>query len=128
MNIPIKIKATERTPLMEYIPKELTFNMVGVSIPDDAKSFYAPTLSWIESYIKNDIKDELTINIDLDYFSIQSASILLKILRLFDTLPNVVVNWYYDDPDTEEIGRDLDSMVNMKFNHILKNPENYNNN
>jgi len=86
MNVPIRIKATERTPLMEYLPKELTFNMIGVSVPDDAKSFYAPVLTWIESYIKNNTTEKLTINIDLDYFSIQSASILLKILKLFDTL------------------------------------------
>lgn len=128
MNIPIRIKATERTPLLEYIPKDLTFNMIGVSVPDDAKSFYAPVLSWIEDYIKNKITEQLIINIDLDYFSIQSASILLKILKLFDTLPNVVVNWYYDDTDTEEIGQDLAGMLKMKFNHILKNPENYNDN
>lgn len=128
MNIPLRIKATDRTPMLEYNPKELTFSMVGVSVPDDAKSFYAPILSWVEGYVKNNITDQLTININLDYFSIQSASILLKIFKLFDTLPNVVVNWYFDDPDTEEIGLDLADMLRMKFNLIQKNPENYNEN
>jgi len=128
MNIPLRIKATDRTPMLEYNPKELTFSMVGVSVPDDAKSFYAPILSWVEGYVKNGITDQLTININLDYFSIQSASILLKILKLFDILPNVVVNWYFDDPDTEEIGFDLADMLRMKFNLIQKNPENYNEN
>lgn len=128
MNIPLRIKATDRTPMLEYNPKELTFSMVGVSVPDDAKSFYDPILSWVEGYVKNDITDQLTININLDYFSIQSASILLKIFKLFDTLPNVVVNWYFDDPDTEEIGFDLADMLRMKFNLIQKNSENHNEN
>lgn len=126
-NLPLKIKATERTPSLEYDPKGPTFNMIGISVPDDAKSFYAPILEWVQGYVKEDIKTPLTINIDLDYFSIQSASVLLKIIKYFDILPNVTLNWYFDDKDTEEIGHDLASMVRMKFNHINKNPEYYNN-
>lgn len=125
-NLPLKIKATERTPSLEYDPKGPTFNMIGISVPDDAKSFYAPILQWVEKYVREGVSDPMVINIDLDYFSIQSASVLLKIIKYFDTLPNVTLNWYFDDKDTEEIGHDLASMVKMKFNHINKNPENYN--
>lgn len=129
-NLPLRIKATERTPSLEYDPKGPTFNMIGVSVPDDAKSFYAPILQWIEKYVEKyeerENKEPLVISIDLDYFSIQSASILLKIIKHFDKLPNVTLNWHFDDKDTEEIGYDLASMVKMRFNHINKNPEYYN--
>jgi len=122
----IKVRATERTPLLEYIPKEMTFNMKGVSIPENAKEFYDPILLWIENFVSTDNTNPLIINIDLDYFSIQSASILLRIIKLFDKLPDVTVNWFYEDTDIEEIGHDLSSMVKMKFNHINKNPDYYN--
>jgi hypothetical protein len=124
-NLPLKIKATERTPSLEYDPKGPTFNMTGISVPDDAKSFYAPILQWVEKYVREGVSDPMVINIDLDYFSIQSASALLKIIKYFDILPNVTLNWYFDDKDTEEIGQDLASMVKMKFNHINKNPDYY---
>ena len=124
-NLPLKIKATERTPSLEYDPKGPTFNMIGISVPDDAKSFYAPILQWVEKYVREGVSDPMIINIDLDYFSIQSASALLKIIKYFDILPNVTLNWYFDDKDTEEIGQDLASMVKMKFNHINKNPDYY---
>jgi hypothetical protein len=124
-NLPLKIKATERTPSLEYDPKGPTFNMIGISVPDDAKSFYAPILQWVEKYSKEGVTNPMIINIDLDYFSIQSASALLKIIKYFDILPNVTLNWYFDDKDTEEIGQDLASMVKMKFNHINKNPDYY---
>lgn len=118
MDIPLRIKATERTPLLEYLPKEGVFNMIGVSVPDNAKDFYDPILKWVDEYVKEKPNKDLLININLDYFSIQSASLLLRILKLFDKLNNVKVNWYFDDADTEEIGRDLAGMVKMEFNYI----------
>lgn len=118
MDIPLRIKATERTPLLEYLPKEGVFNMVGVSVPDNAKDFYDPILKWVDEYVKEKPNKDLLININLDYFSIQSASLLLRILKLFDKLENVRVNWYFDDSDTEEIGWDLAGMVKMEFNYI----------
>lgn len=118
MDIPLRIKATERTPLLEYLPKEGVFNMIGVSVPDNAKDFYDPILKWVDEYVKERPNKNLLININLDYFSIQSASLLLRILKLFDKLNNVKVNWYFDDADTEEIGRDLAGMVKMEFNYI----------
>ena len=118
MDIPLRIKATERTPLLEYLPKEGVFNMIGVSIPENAKDFYIPIIEWVDDYVKKEPNKNLIININLDYFSIQSASLLLKILKLFDNLVNVKVNWYFDDDDTEEIGLDLAGMLRMEFNYI----------
>lgn len=123
-NLPLKIKATERTPLLEYNPKDKTFNVIGVSIPDDAKMFYGPILLWVDSYTKTANQQGITINVDLDYFSIQSSLILLRILKKFESLPETTINWYFDDNDTEEIANDFSTMINIKFNLINKNTEN----
>lgn len=119
-NIGLKIKATERTPLLEYIPRDNVFNMIGVSVPEDANKFFEPILKWIDGYIRTNNTKPITVNFDLDYFSIQSSKIILKILKQFSSLPNVTVNWYYDDVDNKEIGEDFSYMVNTKFNLIEK--------
>ena len=119
-NIGLKIKATDRTPFFEYKPKEGIFNMIGVSVPDDAMKFYEPILKWVTGYIGLNKSEPITVNIDLEYFSIQSSKALLKILKDFSTLPNVTINWYYDDPDIEEVGQDLSFIVGIDFNLIDK--------
>ena len=120
-SLTIRVTPTDKTPLLEFLPRDMIFNMIGVSIPDDAKTFYTPILEWIEEFTNENIEEPIVINIDLDYFSIQSASILLKMIKIFSVLPKVTVNWFYDDPDTEEIGRDLAYMVTITFNFINKN-------
>ena len=94
--------------------------MVGVSVPEDANKFFEPILKWIDGYIRTNNTKPITVNFDLDYFSIQSSKIILKILKQFSSLPNVTVNWYYDDVDNKEIGEDFSYMVNTKFNLIEK--------
>lgn len=124
----LRIKATEKTPLMMFDPSGPSFTMIGISVPDNAKEFYDPVLLWVEEYVSNKKEESitykysslLTVNIDLDYFSIQSASMILKMIKQFDILKNIVLNWYFDDEDTKEIGQNFSSMVNMKFNYIEK--------
>jgi len=120
-DLPLKIKATEKTPLLEYNPKDRTFSVIGVSVPEDAKMFYDPILLWVSTYVKSNREGGLTININLEYFSTKSSLILLKILKQFETIPNVSVNWYYDDSESKEIGDDFSTMVNLIFNLIGKN-------
>lgn len=119
-NIGLKIKSTDRTPLLEYVPRECVFNMIGVSVPEDASKFYEPILKWIDGYVSLNTSDPITVNFDLDYFSIQSSKIILNIIKKFSKLPNVTVNWYYDDADIKEIGEDLSYIANIKFNLIEK--------
>ena len=119
-NIGLKIKATDRTPLLEYIPRDCVFNMIGVSVPEDASKFYEPILKWIDGYVSLNTTDPITVNFDLDYFSIQSSKIILNIIRKFSKLPNVTVNWYYDDADNKEIGEDFSYIANIQFNLIEK--------
>lgn len=113
----IKIKPTDKTPLLEYNPKTGVFNVIGVSVPDSAMDFYTPVLDWIDGYIK-DPNDSIIINVKLDYFSIQSSRYLLKIFKKFELLKGdskVKVVWHYDDPDIEESGRDFSIMCNLEF-------------
>jgi hypothetical protein len=35
--------------------------MTGISVPDDAKSFYAPILQWVEKYVREGVSDPMVI-------------------------------------------------------------------
>lgn len=121
-NLPLKVNQTDKTPLLSYDPKNRIFTMSGVSVPNNTREFYEPVVRWVEGYILSDFaKGGITINVSLDYFSIQSSVILLKILREFDKIKDkVIVNWIYevDDDDMREIGDDLKAMLGLELNVI----------
>lgn len=121
-NIPLKIIETDKTPFLSYNPKDKVFTVTGVSVPDNAREFWEPIIKWVEGYVISDYSSGgITINISLDYFSIQSSVLLLKILKEFEKIKDkVIVNWYYQigDTDMEEIGNDYKWMVKMEFNII----------
>jgi len=119
-NIPLSVKATEKTPLLDYNPKSGVFYMVGVSTSKETKEFYDPIIKWVEGYVIYESK-KININIQLDWFNTPTSVILLKILKEFEKMSDLVtVNWYYTkgDDDMKEIGDDLDSIINIKINVI----------
>ncbi len=116
--IPLKINRTDETPLLEWSPKSFTFDIIGISVPKNAKLFYEPILEWIEGYVE-DIKNKIIINIDLDYFSTQSLVWLIKILKKFEKIESIV-NWSWDEENIKECGEDISTIINIKFNLIQK--------
>jgi hypothetical protein len=120
-DLPLKIKATEKTPLFEYSPKEGYFSIVGASIPDNTGDYYKPIFIWAQEYVQNKDKNiKLYINLDLEYFSTQSIVFLIKILKLFQVFNQISINWYYDGEEMLECGQDLSSIINIPFNFISK--------
>lgn len=121
---PFKIEATETTPLIEYNDMTNTFCVIGISSPKDANSFWKPVLRWVREFSQSEIYGT-TIVINLDSFSISSTSPLYKTLKRFESVDGALVCWYYDHKDIEEIGKELESILNLEFEFILKNRENY---
>lgn len=120
-NIPLKIKATDKTPQFEYSPKSGIFSIVGVSIPERPEIYYVPIIKWVQEYVMQQNKDSyLIIKLDLDYFSTQSLMYLVKILKPFQPFNNIIINWYYEDEDLLECGQELATMIKIPFNFICK--------
>ena len=113
----LDITSTKKTPSIFYSNDVL--NISGVSIPDDAKEFYDVFSSWIDNYIITEPK-KLSINIDLNYFSTKSISILFKILKRLEFIPSIEINWSYNDDEIEECGRELSSILKIDFNLVKK--------
>jgi hypothetical protein len=123
-DIPLKVRSTERTPSLEYDPKDGSFTIKGASVPENAKLFYEPIISWVDGYVNyiaiksSDVS--IVVNVELDYFSTKSMLCLVSIFKKFETLNTAKINWIYDDVDIEECGRDLATMINVEFNFINK--------
>lgn len=122
------IEETPKTPYVNLDGENGVFHFRGKSIPADAESFYAPILSWMDSYSSNPAP-RTEINIDLDFFNISSSKRLLfimyKLNEMSDNGHNVELKWHYfnDDDDMYEVGQDYAFMVKVPFEFIVKDRE-----
>jgi hypothetical protein len=119
----LKIAATESTPSVDLNPETGVFEVVGKSVPQDAESFFAPVLDWLEEYILAP-RQKTSIILNLEYFNISSSKrilfILYKMNELIDQNKEVHVRWYYaeTDEDMKEVGHDFAFMVRVPFEFV----------
>ena len=119
------IPQTERTPrvILDRSGEKGRIQFVGRSLPDDARSFYRPILSWIEDYF-NDPLDDTRVSFNLEYFNTSSSKMLLQIIRKFRELEDqnkkVTVEWHYleEDEDILESGETFQDLTDLKFDFI----------
>lgn len=126
---------TNNSPEICFSPEEKLFFMRGVSTPEDVREIYYPVIEWFRNYIDSLVRgnsNEYTIDsplrfqVDLKYFNSSSAKFLfdifLELKRLEVSGIPVTVEWIYDveDPDLQEAGSDLASLVEMQFTYIAK--------
>lgn len=118
-----KIEATDKTPFVSLDPVTGEFEISGKSVPQDAESFFAPVLDWLEEYVRSAPKKTHVI-LNLEYFNISSSKRILfflyKLNELVDLHKDVSVTWYYADTDEDmkEVGQDFAFMVRVPFEFI----------
>lgn len=122
---PLQIQATDKTPRVSFDPANGIFEISGKSIPQDAETFYAPVLEWVEEYVHSSpVKTRFVLN--LEYFNISSSKrilfILYKLNELVDSSKDVSVTWYYTDTDEDmkEVGHDFAFMVRVPFEFVAQ--------
>ena len=120
----IMINKSRNTPEVILDTQKKYFSLRGVSYPENAKKFYEPIFDMAKNYIdKKNPKNEITLEIDFDYFNTSSSRMLFQIFKLFNNAvegDNMGVNivWKYeaDDVDMIESGKDFDHMFsNLQF-------------
>jgi hypothetical protein len=108
------------TPRIRFSPVQGTFEITGISLPENIIEFYEPVLDWMDRY-ENEYIEEAVLNgranlevmFKLDYYNSGTIryliSILNKIKRFIDRGMNVTVSWYYDKDDEHllDSGKDL---------------------
>lgn len=118
---PIILKSTSTTPLIIFDPNLGRLEIKGVSIIENAITFYKPILDCLDSNALGPVSS-VAANIQLDYFNTSSAKSILDVLRRFKMLRDkgfdVTINWYYDteDQDMREVGENYQLIINLPFN------------
>jgi len=116
---PITIKGTYKTPDIVFDIKKGEISIKGRSLPENASLFYKPLLDILFKISEN--KSSIVVNIHLEYINANSRKFFIEIFRNLEALiakgVNVMINWFYDDPDEDiyEAGMDYSSMVNIPF-------------
>ncbi len=119
----ISIKATPKTPTVDFIAESGKVEIKGRSIPENSIEFYKPLVDWLDSYAA-DPKEETEVNIQLEYFNTSSSKCILDVFKKLEAIHkdghNVKINWYFeeDDEDMLEAGEDYQSIIKIPFKMI----------
>ena len=117
---PISIEGTAKTPTVKFEASTGVMEIKGRSIPENSIEFYKPLVDWLDEYASM-AKDQVQVNIQLEYFNTSSSKCLLDLFKRMEGISNkVVINWYYeeDDEDMLEAGEDYDAIINIPFKMI----------
>ncbi|MBF0434599.1 MAG: DUF1987 domain-containing protein [Magnetococcales bacterium] len=118
----IRIKATERTPELDFNFSDNQFALRGESYPEDVPAFFGAPLSALEAHLGAMTTGEVTFLFQLTYFNSTSAKVVMKIFELLDETAakgvGVTINWRYlaDDDNMEELGQEFgEDLQSAKF-------------
>jgi len=113
------IESTLNTPSIKIDVFEKTFEITGVSLPENAFDFYDSLMNHIDNINLN----EFDLIFDLQYSNSSSTkNILLLIKKCVDLYKDVNIIWKYEDDDDniKEMGEDLQDAIKQSFNFIVK--------
>ncbi|MBU8893800.1 MAG: DUF1987 domain-containing protein [Bacteroidales bacterium] len=119
------IEATEDTPEINLNSESGVLEFTGISIPENANSFYKPVIGWLEKYIVSPNKTtDFKFNIKM--ISSASSKIFYDIVNKIEQLSEnkdicTRVFWYYSIYDDEiwEQGLEYKKTLSVHFELIL---------
>ncbi|MDF1546830.1 MAG: SiaC family regulatory phosphoprotein [Bacteroidales bacterium] len=118
-----KIEGGRLRPTAYFSSEKGTLNLEGRSLLEFAEDVFEPMNRWFEEYLKNP-REETTINISLEYFNSSTAKALVRFLIISKKLNKknkLTINFYYDDENVLEYGKDFSEVIDIPFNFIQKN-------
>jgi len=117
------IEETRLRPKVYFNGAKGLLNIEGRSLLEYAEELFDPMNKWLEEYLKEPYK-ETVMNFALEYFNSSTAKAIIRFLAIAKKLEgktNLIVNFYYDDENVLEYGKDFAEIVDLKFNYIQKN-------
>ncbi len=91
-------------PSVNFNSKTGICELSGESFLEDTVEFYKPLISWLEQYIDG-VKNPIAFIIKLTYFNTSTSRCILDLLNILkdyeDENGEVVVNWHYDENDSD---------------------------
>lgn len=118
----ILIKATARTPYVNFNSSSGRLELRGRSIPENAPRFYEPLFKWIKQYANNPAESTSLIMV-FDYFNTSSSKMFRVLFEELEVIflqkHQVEIKWYYSDEDLKEYGEDLLEMLQVPVRMIF---------
>ena len=114
------IPGTRVTPEILFEPEKGFLLMKGKSSPENALDFFTPLLDFIP---RINTLSRLEILFQIEYFNTSSSKCIFLVFKEFEKLHKsgieINVNWYADEDDLDliEIGRDIQDLTGLSFQH-----------
>jgi SiaC family regulatory phosphoprotein len=101
-------------PMVSFNATTGVCQIVGESYLEDSFAFYGQLIKWINDYF-----DEGTTSIQVDfklsYYNTSASRAILDILRVLkayqESGKNVLVSWYYPNPDYDELKLEAEDYI-----------------
>ena len=114
--------------LSTYFTPNISFNastsiceISGESYLEDSFEFYDRLIKWVDDFFSEGAKT-ITVNFRLTYFNTSSSRAILDFLRNLkkheEKGKTVTVNWYYPDPDYDEMQMEAEDYMDEVGIHI----------
>lgn len=110
-------------PTVIFNYNEGTLSLAGRSLLESAEEVFDEMNKWFIEYAKKP-QPATTINIALEYFNSSTAKALIRFLVISKNLENrseLTINFYYDDENVLDYGKDFSDVLGIPFNFIEKN-------
>lgn len=118
------IKASDKTPAINFDAKSGKLLIHGYSLPENSFEFYEPIIHWLDKYIDAPNK-KTEFDFRLVILNTSSSKMFMDIFRKINHLVDlnnseVSVVWYYeiDDEDIHEIALQYQEICKAKFDII----------
>ncbi|MBS3806865.1 MAG: DUF1987 domain-containing protein [Bacteroidales bacterium] len=129
----IRLEATDKSPGIFFDPQNKTFEMEGVSRPENVRDFFIPVMEKLRKNLeeflgqKESVTDEkpLKCTFKLEYFNSSSAKFISDILVMIGNYHKkgmpVKLYWYFKEGDEDilEVGEDFSEMIDMPFQMVM---------
>lgn len=128
---PLLHEPTGDTPKIKLDPHQGHFEFVGNSYPENTSKLYGGVIDWLDNWLRTTQMKELTVDFNFDYFNTSSAKYILEILRRLRDFHNeerkLTIRWHYyeDDTDMLESGEDYMETIDMDFELVVKEEDDF---
>ncbi len=96
-----------------------TLSISGISMMEDAMSFYKPIKEWVGEYLESSAS--ITLDFNLEYFNSSSAKQIIQLIsKLEESNVTGKVIWKYpaDEIILYERGKELEAILDVNFEFI----------
>ena len=118
-----RMEGSRIRPSAFFSVEQGTLTLEGRSLLETAEEVFEPMNRWFDEYV-NRPQQKTTLNIALEYFNSSTAKALIRFLVIAKKIKdksNLIINFYYDDENVLEYGKDFSEVVDIPFNFIEKN-------